>query len=465
MPLALSNAAEVESLGIGEVIKVFSIFILFVIVSFITMPSGALVGRIKYYKFSFFCIVLLLVCSFISTGPVYAFYETAKLYYLQQTFKPSEKIGDAGKSFLKTSVFITPLQNNNNFKGRNVIVIFAEGFSSEIIGNSKMAHFPITPNLDKLSTEALSFKNYYNHTAATFRGLRGQLTSGYQFRDGLTDAGTGIAQLSNVEINNIYLHRQTSLPDILKEYGYKSYFIASTEKNSPLNTMLKTLNFDKVLGMGDFIGYQRDRMTDKQTFNALQYFLRSQENKNERFFIGVYPSGTHHGQDSPNEKYFDGSNPLYNKFYNYDFQLGKFVDFFRRSSFYGNTLLIITSDHSTFPSTEYKKSFNSDSRYFVDKIPFLIIGKNITPEVLDAGGENSLSFAPTILHMLGIQYSMNYFLGCSLLDKTCTSPFSHLSAIGSDYFNIGKENHVELIQNNSGNELIKLAERFYNISG
>lgn len=465
MPLALSNAAEVESLGIGEVIKVFSIFILFVIVSFVTMPSGALVGRIKYYKFSFFCIVLLLVCSFISTGPVYAFYETAKLYYLQQTFKPSEKIGDAGKSFLKTSVFITPLQNNNNFKGRNVFVIFAEGFSSEIIGNSKMAHFPITPNLDKLSTEALSFKNYYNHTAATFRGLRGQLTSGYQFRDGLTDAGTGIAQLSNVEINNIYLHRQTSLPDILKEYGYKSYFIASTEKNSPLNTMLKTLNFDKVLGMGDFIGYQRDRMTDKQTFNALQYFLRSQENKNERFFIGVYPSGTHHGQDSPNEKYFDGSNPLYNKFYNYDFQLGKFVDFFRRSSFYGNTLLIITSDHSTFPSTEYKKSFNSDSRYFVDKIPFLIIGKNITPEVLDAGGENSLSFAPTILHMLGIQYSMNYFLGCSLLDKTCTSPFSHLSAIGSDYFNIGKENHVELIQNNSGNELIKLAERFYNISG
>ncbi|HEO9821177.1 TPA: sulfatase-like hydrolase/transferase, partial [Escherichia coli] len=175
-----------------------------------------------------------------------------------------------------TSVFINPIENNYSFKGRNVIVIFAEGFSSEIMGNAKPRAFSVTPNLDKLSTEALSFKNYYNHTAATFRGLRGQLTSGYQFRDGLTDAGTGIAQLSKAEINNIYLHRQTSLPDILKEYGYKSYFIASTEKNSPLNTMLKTLNFDKVLGMGDFIGYQRDRMTDKQTFNALQYFLRSQ---------------------------------------------------------------------------------------------------------------------------------------------------------------------------------------------
>ncbi|HFI8653666.1 TPA: sulfatase-like hydrolase/transferase, partial [Escherichia coli] len=255
------------------------------------------------------------------------------------------------------------------------------------------------------------------------------------------------------------------LPDILKEYGYKSYFIASTEKNSPLNTMLKTLNFDKVLGMGNFIGYQRDRMTDKQTFNALQYFLRSQENKKEHFFIGVYPSGTHHGQDSPNEKYFDGSNPLYNKFYNYDFQLGKFVEFFRHSSFYNNTLLIITADHSTFPSTEYKKAFNSDSRYFVGEIPFLVIGGNISPELLDADGKNSLSFAPTILHMLGIQYSMNYFLGCSLFDKDCTSPFSHLSAIGSDYFITSKENRVELISNSSDSELIKLAECFYNISG
>ncbi|EFI7964248.1 arylsulfatase, partial [Escherichia coli] len=45
MPLALSNAAEIESLGIGEVIKVLFVFILFVIVSFITMPSGALTER------------------------------------------------------------------------------------------------------------------------------------------------------------------------------------------------------------------------------------------------------------------------------------------------------------------------------------------------------------------------------------------------------------------------------------
>ena len=34
--------------------------------------------------------------------------------------------------------------------------------SSEIMGNAKPRAFSVTPNLDKLSTEALSFKNYYN---------------------------------------------------------------------------------------------------------------------------------------------------------------------------------------------------------------------------------------------------------------------------------------------------------------
>lgn len=99
MPLALSNAAEIESLGIGEVIKVFFVFILFIIISFITLPSGALTERIKYYKFNLLCIVLLLVCSFISAGPVYAFYETAKLFYLQQTLSLVRRSEMQGNSF------------------------------------------------------------------------------------------------------------------------------------------------------------------------------------------------------------------------------------------------------------------------------------------------------------------------------------------------------------------------------
>lgn len=83
------------------------------------------------------------MCSFISAGPVYAFYETAKLFYLQQTFKPSKKIGDAGKFFLKTSVFINPIENNYSFKGRNVIVIFAEDFHLKLWVMPNQEHFQL----------------------------------------------------------------------------------------------------------------------------------------------------------------------------------------------------------------------------------------------------------------------------------------------------------------------------------
>lgn len=46
-------------------------------------------------------------------------------------------------NLLKTSVFITPLQNNNNFKGRNVIVIFAEDFHRRLLVIQKWRIFQL----------------------------------------------------------------------------------------------------------------------------------------------------------------------------------------------------------------------------------------------------------------------------------------------------------------------------------
>lgn len=462
MPLALSNASEFAALGISSFVKTIVVFILYLLLSVFVTPKE--IKYTKSIKNKIIWIVALIVFLFTS-GPVHDFYKTVKLYYMQISFKPSDKIGESGKEFLKSTVYEKDVNEDLNFKDHNVIVIFTEGMSSEIIGKSNGRDFSITPNIDHYLSQGISFKNYYNHTAATFRGLRGQLTSGYQYRDGITNEGTGINQLSSTDINAIYLQRQVTMPQILRESGYKSYFIASTHKDSPLNTMLKTMDFDDVLGMGNFVGYQRDRMTDKQTFNALKYFLRSKKFERDHFFIGVYPSGTHHGQDSPNLKYSDGSNAYLNKFYNFDYQLGQFINYFKNSPFYNNTILIITADHSTFPSSDYKKTFNSDSLYFVNEIPFIIIGGSVKRQVINAHGRNSLSLAPTILNMLGIKYGMNYFLGCSLLDSECKSDFSNASAIGDDYFTTSDKANVTLIPSTDNSSVKQKIITFYNVSG
>ena len=72
--------------------------------------------------------------------------------------------------FLKNNISINKLYSKyNNF---NIILIFAEGTSFDIISKD------ITPNTYEVMNKSLYFINYFNHTAATFRGIRGQLISG-----------------------------------------------------------------------------------------------------------------------------------------------------------------------------------------------------------------------------------------------------------------------------------------------
>jgi phosphoglycerol transferase MdoB-like AlkP superfamily enzyme len=202
-------------------------------------------------------------------------------------------------------------------------------------------------------------------------------------------------------------------------------------------------------------------MSDKKIFSALKTVVSAQSLK--PFFIGMYSSGTHHGMDSPDEKYQKGTNPFYNKFYNYDFQLGEFVSWFKKSQYFDDTVLIITADHSTFPVPEFKKSFNTSTDFFVDTIPLVMIGGGIVPKIVNATGKNSLSLAPTILQILNINNSPNYFLGCSLFDLKCSSKFSNLSVIGDSYYriNLSSDSHYRADQIDSVPDVAD----FYNVSG
>ncbi|MEI9578872.1 hypothetical protein [Enterobacter asburiae] len=60
---------------------------------------------------------------------------------------------------------------------------------------------------------------------------------------------------------------------------------------------------------------------------------------------------------------------------------------------------------------------------------------------------------------------MNYFLGCSLIDKGCSSPLSKASAIGDDYFITGDGDGVTLLPFTDVGPVKSEIKRFYNISG
>lgn len=455
IPLTLSNLSEFKAVGHEVLTQVLFILLLYVLAS---IPFY-FVKRTSAFKLSLLSFVIFIFMA----GALHQFFNTAHEYYKQVTYKPNYNYPEVAKKFLKFNVYNESDMSLYfpNGKPKNIIVIFTEGMSSKVIDLENNLGLKITPNMDSLYNEGIVFENYFNHTAATFRGLRGQLSSAYQYRDGVDSKGEGFFQINSEKVSDTYNHRLISLPEILNDNGFNTYFIASTENHSNLNTLLRSMPFKKVYGMEDFDWHINDRMSDKKIFSALRTLVAEQTSK--PFFIGMYPSGTHHGMDSPDQKYHNGSNSFYNKFYNYDFQLGDFITWFKKSHFYDNTLLIITADHSTFPVPDFKQSFNTSSDYFVDTIPLIMIGAGIKPMKLDAKGNNSLSIAPTILQILNIDNAPNYFLGCSLFDLKCTSKFSHISVIGDSYYRI----NLKTDANYSAEQIDSVPEvvDFYNVSG
>lgn len=456
IPLTLSNLGEYRAVGNEALAKMVGVVFSFIIFSLFFLRVKPVLKTNK--------IIALLVLLIFIPGAIYHSVTTSYFFYKQSFYRPSYDYPEIAKKYLKFDIYHPGAQVDSYIKTRpkSVIVIFTEGFSSKVIDRENNKGLKLTPNIDSYYKEGLVFKNYYNHTAATFRGLRGQLTSAYQYKDGIDGKGEGFFQISSGKVNDTYKHRLISLPEILNDYGYNTYFLASTEKESNLNALLKTMPFKKVYGMEDFSWHKNDRMSDKKTFESLKELL-SEQDREKPFFIGVYPSGTHHGMDSPDLIYNEGKNAFYNKFHNYDAQLGGFVRFFKDSPYYKNTILIITADHSTFPVPEFKSSFDIHANFFVDTIPLIILGNDIKSNIVDAKGYNSLSLAPTILNVLGINNHSNYFLGCSLFDKQCVSEFSHQSAIGDDFYQIKKMDNDKY--DTFPDEKNKKIIEYYNVSG
>lgn len=292
-------------------------------------------------------------------------------------------------------------------KGFNVILIFAEGTSRRVIRPD------ITPNTYELLGNSFCVDNYFCHTAPTYRGVRGQLISGYQ-QNGIY-IGDRIAM--NPKLSSIPM-----LQTILEKEGYKTCFVSPDLKDDAFNSMITKLSFQKVIIDEKLTEIQSDRDTYEALFKAADEY----EKANERFLICTYIQGTHVYLDSPHEKYKDGKDACLNKFYNQDYWFGEFIKKMKASNYFDNTLLIFTADHSTYPTPDFNKAFGSEHGSFVDTVPLFIYKNGIIPQHFDAKNRNSLALTPTILNILGIENHKNYFLGNSLFSEE-KSPFQNLS--------------------------------------
>ncbi|MHB1056777.1 MAG: LTA synthase family protein [Rhodanobacter sp.] len=346
--------------------------------------------------------------------------------------------------FLKTGTSLPPLPftATRTVKKPNVIVVFVEGESARLL-ESYGGHYPgLTPNMSRMARQAMAIDDYFNHTAATFRGLQGQLTSGYPVHGGVSQ-GSGW-----VEGNAAAYEKRSysSLPKILGRDGYESVFFSPHSPSDAMTALVRMLGFEQIYTAKRSRAELLDRpepmfgggLSDEDQYGALIQYLRKRQSSSP-FFISLYSLGTHAFLDIPSSAkgYGEGRNASLNTLHAADAAFGKFYDYFMSSKYADDTLLILTVDHAHYPEPPFVAVAGSDLKpYFVDRIPMFIHAPWLQlPARYDVHGRTSLDLAPTILQLIGVNPGRDSFLGHTLFDRAYDRDFS-IAAIGQAVYAI-----------------------------
>lgn len=306
----------------------------------------------------------------------------------------------------------------DNSRPLNVITIFMEGSSSRMFNCYGCKYKGLTPNIDNFAQNSMRINNYYNHTAATYRGIPGQLTSTYPLFDWRAHN-----KLRESFLKNEY----TSLPEILNSAGYETTFFLPHEKDV-LKEILTRLKFNNVYTASDIaqkflqreVEIKQDFIKDEHLFEGIIEYLKTRSS-NKPFYIGVYNAETHAFVDTAPKgvKYGNGKNNVLNNIHNFDKQFGKLWRYLKKNHFLDNTIIILTADHAHFYEPSYVELQNKDYQpVFSDAIPLIINAPfKKFPSVYDANSRTSIDYAPTVLNLLGINNVRNNFMGHSIFSK------------------------------------------------
>lgn len=426
------NLQNVKALG--SMLQFYIIgLILLVILSFLPMRFDLLKGKIVskvilFYTIDFIAILIIFV--FKVGTPLTSVVDlnnelkdlNVQIMKLKKNALSSDKIEQYYKDFEQPGIssgIDEPIDKPN------VIVVFAEGFSSQVLDSNNKLGMNLTPNLDQFSKETVNFKNYYNHTAATYHGIRGQLYSSYQFLHSY-ELGLGLMpQLLDTKL--------VSLQGILGNNGYTTSFFNAEPHQATFSNYLNLLGFDKVvtapnnkqikLSSGEKV------VSDEENYNEV---LKNAEKSKSPFFISTYLFGTHLDV-SPEAKKNNVKDDRANAFYASDLAFGDFWKAFKKSDLYDNTIVVFTTDHATYPDPDYQNVFKDKRSEFVSSIPLMVYYPGVQPQTIDAAGRNSLSLAPTLLDLLNQENEKNYFLGKSLFTNE-TTPFQYRTDIMGQEF-------------------------------
>ena len=306
-------------------------------------------------------------------------------------------------------------------KGRNVFVIQVEAFQNFALRTSYNGQ-ELTPFLNRMLTEdTIYFDHYY-----------------YQIGGGNTADAEFAVNNSLFAPENAAAYVQYTdndyhgLPWLLKDNGYSGAHVFHNYKGDFWNrrTAYPAQGFDSFTALEDFEEIDPFPMgiSDKELFRQSMDSLKTYEEPFYAFYITV---SSHHPYAIPLKDREIALDPadeetlfgLYMQAVNYvDRAIESFVNELKEAGLYDNSILVIYGDHYALTNTEEKNAtrmkalLGRDYTIFdVFNVPCIIHipGSGVTETISTAGGHMDLM--PTLLHLLGIEKTVNVTFGQNLL--------------------------------------------------
>ena len=283
----------------------------------------------------------------------------------------------------------------------NVVIVLMESMSAKL-----MRHFgcdvTMTPFLDSLWNESLSFENFYSVGNHTNQGIYSTL---YGFPTVLSRNA-----MKGTDIPTYY-----GMPNVFAEHGYStSFYMTHESQYDNMNAFLRTNGFKHIRSQED---YPRDSVvnsfgvSDGFLFN---YALKELQTMQQPFFTVLLTISNHPPYVVPDWFEAHGWDPEYAIILYADYCLKQFFEGMKRSGLYENTVFVFVADHGKIvgrPECEVAESFNH--------IPLIIHSPRIEKKI-----EKSFccqtDIQAILFSLLGMEYD-NVGFGCDVLNKTSSA--------------------------------------------
>ncbi len=269
----------------------------------------------------------------------------------------------------------------------NLVIILQESLGAEFVGS--MGGLNLTPNIDELREEGLSFDRIYATGTRSVRGIEA-VTTGF-----LPTPSRSVVKLSKSQRNFF------TLGQLLKDQGYDTSFIYGGEAHfDNMRRFFVNNGFDTIIDENDYVdpvftgswGVSDEDLLNKahETFEAMG---------DKPFFSLVFSSSNHTPFEYPDGRIdpYDAEKQTVNNAVKYaDYAVGEFFAKARNSSYWDNTVFLVVADHNSRVHGADLVPINGFH------IPAVILGSNIKPQHYSKVASQT-DLPPTLLSLMGIQ--------------------------------------------------------------